>query len=87
MDNLQAALGGTDFEVIALSVDRGGVEPIRRFFGETGVKRLPIFVDLSGKALRDLGALGLPTTILLDREGREVGRLVGPAAWDSPEMA
>lgn len=86
LDNLQAALGGPDFEVVTLSMDRGGVEPVRRFFSETGVKRLAIFVDRSGKALRNLGALGLPTTILLDRDGREMGRLVGPAVWDSPQM-
>lgn len=86
LDNLQAALGGSDFEVVALSLDRAGVEQVRRFYGEIGVGRIAIFVDRSGKALRDLGAAGLPTTLLLDREGREVGRLIGPAAWDSPGM-
>lgn len=86
LDHLQAALGGPGFEVVALSIDRAGVEPVRRFYGETEVKHLGIYLDTSGKALRGLGAVGLPTTLLLDREGREVGRLVGPAVWDTPEM-
>ena len=86
LDHLQATLGGSDFEVVALSVDRAGVEPVRRFYGETGVSQIKVYLDASGKALRTLDAVGLPTTLLLNPEGREVGRLVGPAVWDSPEM-
>lgn len=86
LDHLQAALGGSAFEVVALSIDRAGVEPVRRFYGETEVKHLGIYIDTSGKALRALGAVGLPITLLLDRAGREVGRLIGPAVWDTPEM-
>ncbi len=86
LDRLQAALGGPDFEVVALSLDRAGVEPVRRFYRETGVKEIAIYLDASGKALRDLKVTGLPTTLLIDREGRELGRLIGPAEWDAPEM-
>lgn len=53
---------------------------------ETGVQHLDIYLDRTSKAAGDLGALGLPTTLLLDRQGRELGRLVGPAEWDSPAM-
>src|SRR3546814_7891478 len=56
----------------------------------TGVQTcaLPIskYIDESGKAADELNALGLPTTLLIDREGREIGRHVGPAEWDAPEM-
>ena len=45
-----------------------------------------MYVDASGKAPRELSALGVPTTLLIDRDGNEVGRLAGPAEWDSPEM-
>ena len=45
-----------------------------------------MYVDASGKAPRELSALGVPTTLLIDREGNELGRLAGPAEWDSPEM-
>jgi thiol-disulfide isomerase/thioredoxin len=86
LDNLQGALGGPDFEVVALSLDRGGVERVRRYYDDIRLGRIAIFVDRSGKTLRDLGAAGLPTTLLIDREGREVGRLIGPAVWDSPDM-
>ena len=56
------------------------------FLYETGVKHLSKYIDSSGKAARELAAFGLPTTLLIDREGREVGRLIGPAEWDSPQM-
>jgi thiol-disulfide isomerase/thioredoxin len=86
LDRLQATLGGDGFQVVALSIDRAGVEPVRKFYDELGVEQLAIYVDSSGRSMRALSALGLPTTLLLDREGRELGRLVGPAEWDTPEM-
>ena len=86
LDRLQATLGGPDFEVVALSIDRGGTDVVRKFFAETGVQKLAMYVDKSGREMRDLGVVGLPTTLLVDRKGQEVGRLIGPAEWDAPEV-
>jgi thiol-disulfide isomerase/thioredoxin len=86
LDRLQAELGGPDFEVVALSIDRAGMSVVRKFFDEIAIKSLAMYIDESGRALRGLGILGLPATLLIDREGREIGRLIGPAKWDAPEM-
>ena len=86
LDRLQAELDGPDFQVLALSMDRGGLEAIAKFYGEVGVKHLAMYLDGSTEATSTLGAVGLPTTLLIDRDGREIGRLVGPAEWDSPDM-
>ena len=87
LDRLQAALGGADFAVVPLSIDRGGIDTITKFYAEIGIRHLPIYVDVSGKAVRDLGAVGLPTTLVLDRATQEVARIIGPAEWDAPEVA
>ena len=86
LDALQAELGGPNFEVVALSVDRGGVAPIRAFYERIDVERLDVYVDPSAMAVEELGALGLPTTLLIDPNGREIARLAGPAVWNSPAM-
>ncbi|WFU88724.1 TlpA disulfide reductase family protein [Rhizobium sp. CC1099] len=86
LDRLQAALGGGGFEVVALSVDRQGSETVKAFYSEIGVRNLAVRVDASGQALSGLAAVGLPTTILIDAEGRELGRLMGPAEWDAKDM-
>jgi thiol-disulfide isomerase/thioredoxin len=86
LDRLQGLLSGPDFQVIALSVDRGGTDVVRKFYAEIVVQRLAIHLDSAGAAFEKLGLVGLPTTVLIDREGREVGRLIGAAEWDSPEM-
>jgi thiol-disulfide isomerase/thioredoxin len=85
LDRLQATLGGPEFEVVALSIDRSGIEAVRKFYIEVGVRNLALHIDGSGKAARELGAIGVPATVLISREGREIGRLMGPAEWDEPE--
>ena len=86
LDRLQAKLGGSDFEVVALSIDRAGPEAVQAFYAEIGIENLALRIDDSGRAAGTLGAVGLPTTILIDREGRDLGRLIGPSEWDKPEM-
>lgn len=100
LDRLQAALGGPDFEVVALSTDRAGRAPVEGFYSALGIKHLRIYLDRNSASMRDpgilgvpitaskgdLGVIGLPTTLLIDRNGQELGRLVGPAEWDSPAM-
>lgn len=85
LDRLQQRLGSEDFAVIALSIDRAGDAAVRKFFAEIGVTHLGVYADRSGKALRDFGAVGLPTTLLIDREGREIGRVIGPDEYDTPD--
>lgn len=86
LDRLQARLGGKDFLVVALSIDRKGIEAVRGFYKEVGVEKLAIYLDPSGKASHGLAIPGVPTTLLIDREGREVARKMGEAEWDSAEM-
>jgi thiol-disulfide isomerase/thioredoxin len=83
LDRLQARYAGNGLEVVALSLDRGDVAKIREFFEELGIANLAIYQDPQARASRELGAPGLPTTIVIDRAGQEVGRLLGPAEWDS----
>lgn len=85
LDRLQTALGGSDFEVVPLSIDRGGIGVVRKFYSEIGIKKLGIFVNASSEASGKLGLAGLPTTLLVDGQTRELGRLIGPAEWDTPE--
>jgi thiol-disulfide isomerase/thioredoxin len=82
---LQKQLGSAEFEVVAISIDRKGAAASAVFMAETGSQALTLYVEPTGKILNDLEALGLPATVLIDRQGNEVGRLLGPAEWASPE--
>ena len=86
LGRLQAKLGGPDFQVVALSIDRQGLAVVKPFYQEVGLTTLGIFVDQSGEATQLLHAVGVPMTLLVDREGHEVARKMGAAEWDSPEM-
>lgn len=85
LDRLQTKLGGPPFEVVALSIDHEGVGAVQRFYREVGVKALKVYIDPTTDAAGRLGILGIPGTLLIDRNGKELGRALGPAEWDSPE--
>lgn len=83
LDRLEARLGGKAFIVVALSIDRKGVDAVRRFYREVGAKHLAVYLDPAGQGSRGLAVPGVPTTLLIDPEGREVARKMGAAEWDS----
>jgi thiol-disulfide isomerase/thioredoxin len=85
LNEVQKQLGSKDFEVVALSVDRKGLEASAAFLKETGADALGLYIDETTTSLTMLQALGLPVTLLIDRKGREIGRLLGPAEWNSAE--
>jgi thiol-disulfide isomerase/thioredoxin len=85
LDALQARLGGTGFEVVALSLDRGGRTVVEPFLAKLGVRNLTMYLDPQSTAMSAFKPRGLPTTMLIDREGYEVGRLEGDAEWNSDE--
>ncbi|MEO3471258.1 TlpA disulfide reductase family protein [Roseomonas sp. CAU 1739] len=86
LDRAAAALAADGILVLPLSSDRGGLNTVQGFYERTGVRTLRIWLDPRGAAARALGARGLPTTVIVDRQGRERARLEGDAAWDAPEF-
>lgn len=83
LDQLQKELGSDKFEVVALSLDKNGHDKAKKFLAEIKAENLKFYIDPTGKEGFNLKPLGLPTTYLIDAEGREIGRLTGPAVWDS----
>lgn len=85
LDNLKKTFDGQEFDVVAISMDRGGLKKPKDFYEETEIKNLALYIDPTTKLMFRSKAVGLPATILFDRQGREIGRLPGPAHWDSDE--
>ena len=85
LDRLQQAMASTNFVVVALSLDRGGLSEVGPFWSRAGLRHLPIYMDPSMTAGQTLGVRGLPTTLLIDQKGFEIARHEGPAEWDSEE--
>ena len=83
LDALEAEFGGEDFAVVTVATGRNSAQGIRRFFEEVAVTRLPILLDPGQELAREMGVFGLPITVILDREGREIARLRGEADWAS----
>ena len=83
LQSLQQQLGGQQFQVIALSTDAGKRASVIRLYQELGLDERSILIDETGSAMRKLGIFAMPTTLLIDPQGREIGRKPGPADWDS----
>ncbi len=84
LDALNADLAGEDFEVVTIASGRNSLSGIRAFFEEEQIETLPILLDPQGQLSRRAGVLGLPVSILMNREGREIARLQGGAHWNDP---
>ncbi|MGE0717919.1 MAG: TlpA disulfide reductase family protein [Alphaproteobacteria bacterium] len=82
IDRLRRKVAAEGVVVLAISSDRGGARQVEPFLRKHGVEGLGLWLDPKGAVPRAFGARGLPTTIVIDREGREVGRLEGDAEWD-----
>lgn len=85
LDQLETKLGGKDFQVVAVNIDKGGPDKAASFLKETGATHLALYTDPTGKLFSTIKTVGMPTTLILDRNGKEIARLVGPADWASPE--
>lgn len=83
LEALQAELGGEDFAVLTIASGRNPPPAIDKFFAEIGVETLPKLRDERMALARAMGVMGLPVTVLVDREGNEVARLIGDADWSS----
>lgn len=84
LDRLQAKLGGSHFQVVPLSIDAGGVEPVRQFYHEIGIKHLGIYLNISVDAMDILNLEGIPASFLINPDGLQIGSLAGAADWSSP---
>ncbi len=89
LDELQAKLGGADFEVVAINIDTRDPEKPKNFLKEANLTRLGYFSDPKAKVFQDLKAvgraLGMPTSVLVDRQGCEIATIAGPAEWASDD--
>ena len=82
---LKAAAAGGNFTVVAVDVGRNTAGEARSFLDAHDAKALDTYVDSNIALLRAFNAFGLPLTVLIDPQGREIGRAVGPAAWGSKD--
>jgi thiol-disulfide isomerase/thioredoxin len=89
LDRLQGLRGSKDFTVVAVNVDTARLDRRQAFLNEIGIKNLKLYTDNTGtafEALKQAGkVIGLPTTILIGKDGCEIGTMAGPAQWDSQD--
>jgi thiol-disulfide isomerase/thioredoxin len=89
LDALEGKLGGSRFEVVAVNIDTRDSDKPRTWLEQVGVSRLTYYADPSAKVFQDLKligrAFGLPTTLLVDPSGCEIGNVAGPAEWASED--
>jgi thiol-disulfide isomerase/thioredoxin len=87
LDTLEADLGGPQFEVVAVNIDTRDPEKPLAFLKGIGIKHLGYYSDDSAKVFEDLKtagkAFGMPTTLIVDPAGCEIGSMAGPADWAS----
>jgi thiol-disulfide isomerase/thioredoxin len=89
LDALQAKLGGANFEVVAVNIDTRDPQKPLAFLKDVKISHLAYYSDDSARVFEDLKiagkAFGMPTTLIVNRAGCEIGNMAGPAAWASDD--
>jgi thiol-disulfide isomerase/thioredoxin len=89
LDHLEGERGGADFQVVAINIDTARLDRPKAFLKEIGIKNLAFYADTKAdvfEALKENGkVLGLPTSILVGKDGCAIGTMAGPARWDSQD--
>ncbi len=89
LDRLEAERGGPDFQVVAINIDTVRLDWPKAFLHEIGVKNLAFYADNTANVFQvlkqDGKVFGLPTTILVGKDGCDIGTMAGPAQWDSQD--
>ena len=84
MMKLNSAMAGKPFQMVAVSIDEGGVPEIESFFKSSGYS-LPTYTDQGGTVQKTYGVTGVPESFVIDKKGILVKKVIGPLAWDAPE--
>lgn len=82
LEALNARMQGTNFEVVTVATGRNARPAVDKFFVEKDLATLPKLFDPKMTLAREFGALGLPVSVLIDPQGREIARVNGEADWD-----
>jgi len=85
LERVQSRLGDK-ITVVAISEDRGGSKTVEPFIGKLGLKSVKVYLDPKSAMERALKVQGLPTSFVIDREGKVLGRVEGAADWDAPKL-
>jgi thiol-disulfide isomerase/thioredoxin len=85
LEALDKAFEGKGLDVVTIATGRNPAPAIDKFFTEIGVENLPKYLDPKQALARDMAVLGLPATVILNRDAQEIARLTGDADWDAPE--
>lgn len=85
MMKLNSAMAGKPFQMVAVSIDEGGQPAIESFFKTSGFN-LPAYTDPDNRAAKTYGITGVPETFIIDKNGILQKKVIGPMAWDSPDV-
>ena len=89
LEALEKKFGGPNFEVVTVNIDTRDPDKPKAWLKEVGISGLKYYADPNAKTFQDLKAVGrafgMPTTVLIDPQGCEIGTIAGPAEWASDD--
>jgi thiol-disulfide isomerase/thioredoxin len=87
LSKLEEKLSGLNIEILPVSIDFKGIEVVEEFYKEHNINNLESYLDKNGDSFKNLKLYALPTTIILDKEGMEVARVLGDIDWSTDEVS
>ncbi|MDC3087126.1 redoxin domain-containing protein [Paracoccaceae bacterium] len=86
LNNLAENMKYDDVRIITIASGRNSKEAIESFFSDSDLVNLNKFRDPKGKIAMSYGVTALPTTVVIDPSGKEIGRIIGDIDWNTENI-
>ena len=86
LNELQSKFEKNQLKIVTIATGRNNPNKIVNFFEEYNLSNLENYRDPKGKLALDVGVIGLPFSIIISRDKKDIARLIGPIDWSKKEV-
>tara|TARA_B100000963_G_C22575699_1_gene648302 strand:- start:770 stop:1270 length:501 start_codon:yes stop_codon:yes gene_type:complete len=86
LNELQSKFDTKNLKIVTVATGRNNPNKILAFFKKYNLSNLENYRDPKGKLALDLGVIGLPFSVIISKDKRNIGQLIGPIDWSKKEV-
>ena len=86
LDKLKENKKLNNIEIFPINVGNDSIEKSKEFFMDLNIKNLKAYFDPKINLARELSLRGVPTSVLINKNGEEFARIIGIVDFEDPSI-